>query len=107
MKVKELLAALNKCDPMDDVVIPVTFTHPVDGPRPVVNIHSVSRGLDWINGRIMLIPTMEVAAFTSTQFEYYYSEFLKAEDQRAEARRQGVTDPKEMNKFIVNPLFRN
>lgn len=106
MKVKDLMEALSKCDPMDDVVVPVTFTHPVDGPRPVVNLHKVSRGLDWTNSRIMLLPTQELVALTSNQYEYYYSEFLKAQEQREEASRLGITEPREVNKRITNPLFR-
>ncbi len=56
MKVKDLIAELNQCNPEDDVVIPVELGYPTLGGHPIVNLSRIERGFDWDSRKVFLYP---------------------------------------------------
>lgn len=105
MKVKHLIEKLQKMDQEADAVIPVYFTHPTVGSRPAVNVVHVGKGIDWDNSRVMIEGDSVLVALDASQFEYFYSEFLKAAKIRSDAYKQGITDINVIEQGM-NPLFK-
>lgn len=99
-----LIEKLKSIDPSNEVVLPVQLTYKTKE-RPVIGFNRVSLGFDWESKSVMIYPTQHIVALSDKQFEYFYSEFIKAEEIRSEAKKNGITDIDEIEKDM-NPLFR-
>lgn len=104
MKVQMLIDKLKKIDPEHEVVLPVSLTKKTNE-RAVIGIDRVSFGFDWESKEVMIHPTQHIVALSEKQYEYFYSEFLKSEEIRKDAIRNGITDIELIEKDM-NPLFR-
>lgn len=54
MKVKDLIAELQECNPEDAVIIPIEKGFPTMGGTPGVELEAIYRGFDWDSRRVFL-----------------------------------------------------
>ena len=70
MKVKELIAELQECNPEDTVALPIELEHATLGGSPRVEVDAVWRGFDWDSGTVFLYPPDKQALTLLSKEEY-------------------------------------
>lgn len=106
MKVKDLIAELQECNPEDNVALPIELPYATLGGSPRVDVDAVWRGFDWDSGTVFLYPPDKQALTLLSKEEYHKLVEYKQLASSALGRKtmQGLSDVFVRKAFVVDLL---